>query len=56
MAKKPKPHWQPISALPLLAESVDGMLESAEEGLPVANGQDVAVGPVLLSRDVPKSQ
>jgi hypothetical protein len=34
MAKKQQPHWQPISALPLLAESVDGMLESAEEQLP----------------------
>jgi len=31
MAPEKKPCWQPISALPLLASSIDGMLESVED-------------------------
>jgi hypothetical protein len=30
MAQSMKPHWQPISALPLLATAIEGMLEAAE--------------------------
>ncbi len=34
MSHAKTPQWQPISALPLFAQAVDGMLESAEEQLP----------------------
>lgn len=31
MAQKPTPRWQPISMLSLVAQAIDGMVESAEE-------------------------
>lgn len=31
MTKRPRPQWQPISQLPLIAHILDGMLESATE-------------------------
>ncbi|HDR5353184.1 TPA: hypothetical protein QCS32_004941 [Bacillus thuringiensis] len=31
MIKAPEPNWQPISALPLIADMIDGQLEEAKE-------------------------
>lgn len=31
MTKKPEPNWQPISALSLVADMIDGQLEEAQE-------------------------